>query len=196
MAIQADSLEGMGFYFLAVAIERLQLVYQMGCWSYPAVSTCSRRSTAAIFFAPFRDGIIGLFHQKNLAFPSGHSAARLSPRRWRSRFLRPRLVAGVFFHCGSGRCERVLENAHYVSDVSPGRVMGIIGVLVVRRIIRWGCSEGIMNDEQQFLKDIGGSIDSIPDQWNHRAHVKIAYLYLQKYPFEEASNRICEGIAS
>jgi hypothetical protein len=30
--------------------------------------------------------------------------------------------------------------------------------------------------------------------WTHRAHVKIAYLHLQKYPFDEALSRICAGI--
>ena len=30
--------------------------------------------------------------------------------------------------------------------------------------------------------------------WTHRAHVKIAYLHLQKYPFDEALSRICIGI--
>jgi hypothetical protein len=32
------------------------------------------------------------------------------------------------------------------------------------------------------------------DLWTHRAHVKIAYLHLQKYPFDEALARICDGI--
>jgi outer membrane protein assembly factor BamD (BamD/ComL family) len=34
------------------------------------------------------------------------------------------------------------------------------------------------------------------DQWTHRAHVKMAYLHLQKYPFDEALSRICAGIKS
>jgi hypothetical protein len=34
------------------------------------------------------------------------------------------------------------------------------------------------------------------DQWTHRAHVKVAYLHLQKYPLDEALSRICAGIKS
>jgi hypothetical protein len=31
-------------------------------------------------------------------------------------------------------------------------------------------------------------------EWTHRAHVKVAYLHLRKYPFDEALSRICAGI--
>jgi hypothetical protein len=31
-------------------------------------------------------------------------------------------------------------------------------------------------------------------QWTHRAHVKVAYLYLRKYPFPEALSRLRTGI--
>ncbi|HUB25945.1 MAG TPA: hypothetical protein VL992_10995 [Tepidisphaeraceae bacterium] len=31
-------------------------------------------------------------------------------------------------------------------------------------------------------------------QWTHRAHVKVAYLYLRKHPFPEAMDRIRTGI--
>src|SRR5271168_3488469 len=32
------------------------------------------------------------------------------------------------------------------------------------------------------------------DQWTHRCHVKVTYLYLQKYPFDEALSHIKAGI--
>jgi hypothetical protein len=32
------------------------------------------------------------------------------------------------------------------------------------------------------------------DQWTHRAHVKMAYVHLNKYPFDEALTHICDGI--
>jgi len=36
---------------------------------------------------------------------------------------------------------------------------------------------------------------SLPfDQWTHRAHVKVAYLYWQAYPFDQALQRIRAGI--
>jgi hypothetical protein len=33
-----------------------------------------------------------------------------------------------------------------------------------------------------------------PEQFNHRAHVRVAWLLLERYPLEEAIQRICEGI--
>ncbi|MEK7950802.1 hypothetical protein [Luteolibacter soli] len=36
---------------------------------------------------------------------------------------------------------------------------------------------------------------SLPlDLWHHRAHLKVAYLYLSRFPFEEALNRLRSGI--
>ena len=32
------------------------------------------------------------------------------------------------------------------------------------------------------------------DQWTHRAHVKVAYLYLSKHPLPEALDRMRTGI--
>jgi hypothetical protein len=32
------------------------------------------------------------------------------------------------------------------------------------------------------------------DHWHHRPHIKLAYLYLRRYPFDDAMNRIREGI--
>lgn len=31
-------------------------------------------------------------------------------------------------------------------------------------------------------------------QWTHRSHLKVAYLYLRKYPFDEALTRLRRGI--
>ena len=36
---------------------------------------------------------------------------------------------------------------------------------------------------------------SLPfEQWNHRAHVRIAFCYLRQYPFREALDRVRSGI--
>jgi hypothetical protein len=36
---------------------------------------------------------------------------------------------------------------------------------------------------------------SLPlDQWTHRAHIKVAYLYLRQFPFEEALLKIRNGL--
>ena len=84
--------------------------------------------------SPFRGGLPGLFVSKNLCFPSGHAAlafataealAMLYPRaRW--SFYVVAIVVGA---------ERVLENAHYLSDVVGAAVLGIAGVHFIRWIV-------------------------------------------------------------
>ncbi|MDB5173547.1 MAG: phosphoesterase PA-phosphatase related protein [Phycisphaerales bacterium] len=83
-------------------------------------------------FEPFPKGIIGLFKEDALCFPSGHaslafataaSLAVLLPR-WRWAFFAFAAAVGV---------ERVLENAHYVSDVVAGAGIGaLLGWLITR----------------------------------------------------------------
>jgi hypothetical protein len=49
-----------------------------------------------------------------------------------------------------------------------------------------------MSDEE-FLKSFEATM--LPfEQWTHRAHVKVAYLYLKRHPFEEALQRLRDGI--
>lgn len=33
-----------------------------------------------------------------------------------------------------------------------------------------------------------------PAEFNHRGHIRIAWIHLQRYPFDEAVRRTCEGI--
>lgn len=33
-----------------------------------------------------------------------------------------------------------------------------------------------------------------PAEFNHRGHVRVAWIYLQRHPFDEAVRRTCEGI--
>lgn len=83
-------------------------------------------------FTPLAGGWMGLFKSPpNLSFPSGHatlsfataaSLAILIPR-WRGAFF---LVASVV------AAERVLENAHYVSDVLAGAGLGVISAGLVQ----------------------------------------------------------------
>ena len=76
---------------------------------------------------PFRGGWEGLFFQKNLAFPSGHTMvafatattlAILWPRWWLLFYAAAALVAA----------ERVLENAHWLSDVVGAAGLAVCGV--------------------------------------------------------------------
>jgi membrane-associated phospholipid phosphatase len=81
-------------------------------------------------FQPFCNGLSGLFHQKDLSFPSGHSctafalamAMALVKPKWAWIFLLLACMVGV---------ERVLESAHYVSDVVAGAGVGAGGALAV-----------------------------------------------------------------
>jgi undecaprenyl-diphosphatase len=91
---------------------------------------------APFTFQPFPQGISGLIHQHSLCFPSGDAtlafvtAASLSilvpPGRWIFFFVAT-LVA----------LERVLENAHYVSDVIAGAGLGTaIGYFITRLVLK------------------------------------------------------------
>lgn len=81
---------------------------------------------------PFREGLVGLFNQTNLAFPSGHSTTAFASAaamaillpRWRWAFY---AVAAIV------AAERVAENAHYLSDTIAGAGLAIIGVHILWR---------------------------------------------------------------
>jgi membrane-associated phospholipid phosphatase len=76
-------------------------------------------------FRPFEGGLHGLFAAKNLCFPSGHAclafataaAVGLVLPKWRYWLYALAVLVAV---------ERVLENAHYVSDVVGAAVLGIL----------------------------------------------------------------------
>jgi undecaprenyl-diphosphatase len=83
---------------------------------------------------PFRSGWEGLFAQKNLAFPSGHTMVAFATAaglailwpRWRWLFyIAAALVAA----------ERVMENAHWLSDVVGAGGLAVCGVHLMWRII-------------------------------------------------------------
>ena len=91
---------------------------------------------APFSFHPFPRGLLGLFHpEKALCFPSGDTTlafatasclAMLLPR-WRVLFWLLAAITGA---------ERVLENAHYVSDVIAGATLGTaVGYFTTRAIV-------------------------------------------------------------
>ena len=48
-------------------------------------------------------------------------------------------------------------------------------------------------DDQSFLQQFESC--ALPlEKWHHREHVKVAYLYLLKYPLEDAAERMGRGI--
>ena len=48
-------------------------------------------------------------------------------------------------------------------------------------------------DDETFLKKFEACEFPL-DEWHHEQHIKLAYLYLRRYSFEEAANRIREKI--
>jgi len=48
-------------------------------------------------------------------------------------------------------------------------------------------------DDETFIKEFESC--TLPyEAWTHRAHVKVAYVYLGRFPYEEARNFVREGI--
>ncbi|HEU4602951.1 MAG TPA: hypothetical protein VFS24_13325 [Steroidobacteraceae bacterium] len=48
--------------------------------------------------------------------------------------------------------------------------------------------------DDEFL-DAFTTCTLLPQQFNHRAHVRVAWLMLRRYPVDQAIERTCEGIA-
>ncbi len=83
----------------------------------------------------FRGGLPGLLEQRNLCFPSGHAVqvfslaaclALLYPR-WRHAWFAAALVVAM---------QRVVELAHYPSDVVGGALIGVLGYAATARLFR------------------------------------------------------------
>jgi membrane-associated phospholipid phosphatase len=134
-----------------LALKKIRLVEGIFVMSAVAVSACNWLMKWSIgrtrpfkltgpdqpqpfLFSPFHDGLIGLFHQKNLSFPSGHACTGFATAM-AIALVRPKW-AGVFFGIALlVGAERIFENAHYLSDVIAGAGVGIAGVLLVRRLV-------------------------------------------------------------
>jgi hypothetical protein len=50
-----------------------------------------------------------------------------------------------------------------------------------------------VSDDDFFLREFEAQRWPM-ERWHHRDHIKLAYLYLSRYPFEEAQARIRRGI--
>jgi hypothetical protein len=48
-------------------------------------------------------------------------------------------------------------------------------------------------DDEAFLEQFENCTWPL-DQWHHRQHVKVAYLYLRRYPLDEAIDRMRTGV--
>jgi hypothetical protein len=50
-----------------------------------------------------------------------------------------------------------------------------------------------MTDDEKFLKQF--ETTTLPlEEWHHKQHIRVAYLYLRRFPFETAVVRMREGV--
>ena len=85
-------------------------------------------------FNPFINGWKGFFDEPNMAFPSGHATLAFATAatlgivipRWRYAFYALASVVAV---------ERVVENAHYVTDVIAGAGLGTLSAYLTYWIL-------------------------------------------------------------
>lgn len=82
-------------------------------------------------FEPLRNGIPGLFKTTNLSFPSGHTCVAFATA-FALAMLWPRWRWVFYAIAGMAALDRVLENAHYVSDV-----VGAAGLMAVLVHLLW-----------------------------------------------------------
>ena len=95
----------------------------------------SMEQPAAFELHWFIGGLKGLFWQSNLAFPSGHSCTAFATAAAMAILL-PKWRWAFYVVAGMVAVERVLENAHYVSDVIGGAGLGVFGVYVIVEYFR------------------------------------------------------------
>ena len=84
-------------------------------------------------FHPLANGLGGLVHaEKGLSFPSGHAAMAFAAATCLA-WAAPRGFFVWFLVATAVGAERVLENAHYLSDVLAGAGIGVLcGIAAVR----------------------------------------------------------------
>ena len=86
-------------------------------------------------FHPFHNGVAGLWKADNQAFPSGHTCLAFSTAAALGMiFPRGRVPFYLIATCVG--VERVLEGAHYPSDVTAGAVLGVLSAVLAARLLR------------------------------------------------------------
>ncbi|HLL87728.1 MAG TPA: phosphatase PAP2 family protein [Tepidisphaeraceae bacterium] len=80
---------------------------------------------------PFRGGVEGILDSRNLCFPSGHATLAFAGAAAMTVFF-PRLRWVFYAMAVACGVERVLENAHWLSDTVAAAALGVGGVAVLR----------------------------------------------------------------
>ena len=84
---------------------------------------------------PFAGGLRGLFDEKNLSFPSGHACTAWALAAGLA-VVRPRGAWAVMVLALATGVERVLENAHYCSDV--------VAAIGFSTLLAWACGRSML----------------------------------------------------
>jgi membrane-associated phospholipid phosphatase len=123
------------FMLLAGAISGLNVVIKWCVGRYRPYKFPGAKGLHPFWVHPFGDGAYGFFHQRDLCFPSGHectagalAAATFAvwPKgRW--VFIAVAMLVGI---------ERVLENAHYTSDVVGAMGFAMLEVSVLNLLLK------------------------------------------------------------
>lgn len=82
---------------------------------------------------PFIDGLPGIFYAKALTFPSGHACLAFAAASCLAALL-PRGAAAYYLVAATVAAERVLEGAHYPSDVVAGAALGLCSTWLALRL--------------------------------------------------------------
>ena len=94
---------------------------------------------APFHFTPMAGGWTGLLTVKNLSFPSGDACLAFATAAALGMLVpRGRLV--FFAVAAVVAMERVLENAHYVSDVAAAAGLGVLLAHLARKLLRRCCT--------------------------------------------------------
>jgi len=88
-------------------------------------------------FHPFPKGLSGIWREQALCFPSGHASLSFSSAMCLALLL-PRWRWAFFAIAAVTATERILENAHYVSDVVAGAGLGmLLGSIITHRLMAY-----------------------------------------------------------
>lgn len=149
-----------GNYWFTLCIAALLLIFHQQRWRAPALPliagalggllysllkwTVGRhrpdKMIAPFAFHPFIGGFRGLWNEHDLSFPSGHATLAFATAASLAILL-PRWRPMWFLLAATVAAERVLENAHYLSDVVAGAGIGVCMALLSRRMMQCALSK-------------------------------------------------------
>jgi undecaprenyl-diphosphatase len=84
-------------------------------------------------FHPFKDGLAGVFYAQKLSFPSGHACVSFAAASGLAALF-PRGAIAFYAVAVAVGIERVLEQAHYPSDVVAGAAFGVVSTVIAMRV--------------------------------------------------------------